>query len=84
MVTRPDAGDARADLLDDARPLVAQDGGQWRRVHPVAHDGVGVADTGGDHPDPRLVGTDVIQVQLLDGQRPALFARNRRGNDCHD
>ena len=79
-----DAGDVGSDLLDDAGSLMAEDGGQRRGVHTVAHDGVGVADTGGDHPHPCLVGPDVVQVQLLDGQRLALLTRDCCGDDCHD
>jgi hypothetical protein len=83
MVSRPDAGHVRADRFDDARPLVPQDGGQGRRVDAVADDGVGVADAGGDHPDPGLVGPEIIQLELLERQRLALLARDRRGNGWH-
>src|SRR5690349_4770016 len=43
-----DAGDRGADLLHDARALVAEYRRKRRGVPLVAHDRVGVTDTGGD------------------------------------
>src|SRR5690606_17511629 len=56
VVADSQAGDPRADLLDDTGALVAEHRGQRDRVDLVAGNDVGVADTGADQPDPHLPG----------------------------
>src|SRR5512133_3695789 len=50
-VARANASHAPADLLDDARPLVAQDDGPIGASPVIDEADVGVADPGGDEAD---------------------------------
>src|SRR5205807_123310 len=66
MVAGRDVLDAVADPLDDARTLVAEDGGGVTgRVGTGRRVEVGVADTAGDEPDQDLPGLGLGEVELL-------------------
>ena len=78
MVARRDRGHVGADLLDDARALVAEHRGQRHRVPLVAHDQVGVADPGGGDPHQHLVGPHRPELDLLEGEGGALVRRHGR------
>ena len=78
MIADGDAGDAGADLDDDAAAL----GAEHRRedaLGVVAAEGerVGVADAGGDDPDQDLAGLRRGDLDLDDLQRLAGLERDR-------
>ena len=57
--------DSRADALDGARALVAEDRRERHRVPLVADDEVGVADAGRRDADEHLVRAKLAQLELL-------------------
>jgi len=70
VVARHDGRDARTDSLDDARPLMAEDGrGVARRVGTGGGVEVGVADAAGDEPDEHLARAWLRQLDLLHDER---------------
>ena len=70
-------GDRCADGLDDARSLVPEHRRQRHRVPLVTDDQVGVTDPAGDDPHHDLVGTRLVELELLDRERGALGLGDR-------
>ena len=65
MVADRDAGDAGADLADDAGALVAEDAREQPvRIEPVEGVGVGMADAGRHDLDEHLAGARAVEVDL--------------------
>ena len=71
MVAHLHARHRRADLLDDARALMAEDDRHRRGERAVADEQVGVADARGDDPEPHLVGLQAGELDALKGERRA-------------
>src|SRR4051794_12191389 len=72
MVTDREVADIRADRLDDARALVAEDRRRIaRRVGARRGVHVGVADAAGLQPDEHLAGLRLGEIDLLDHERRA-------------
>ena len=70
MLADRDRGDARPNLADDARTLVAEDGRkQPLRIEPAQRVGVGVTDARHDDFDQHLTGARSIEVNLDDFER---------------
>jgi hypothetical protein len=79
-----------ADFGHNAGPFVAADrrrhgrqpegaqGVRWRRQPALPNVFVGVAEPGGGQPDQDLTGARRIQLELLDGPRPAVFVEDGR------
>jgi hypothetical protein len=65
VVAHLHARDRRADLLDDARALVAEDDRHRRRERAVADEQVGVADARGHDPHPHLVRLQARELDAL-------------------
>ena len=59
----------QADLLDDPRRLVAEDGGRGEGVEAVDEVQVAVADAGGDDAHEHLAARGLVDVDVLDRER---------------
>jgi hypothetical protein len=62
--------------LDDAGALVTEHERHRDRIHRVAHGYIGVAAPHRHDPDPGLVGTQVVELEVLDVDLPMGFARS--------
>jgi hypothetical protein len=69
MITGFDRSNSRSDLLNNTGAFMTKDGRQRRRVNAVSNDGVGVTHPGGDQAHPRLVRSDLVQMQRLNRER---------------
>jgi len=77
----PHAGDAGADLLDDAAALVTEDGRTWRLGGAVDRVQVGVADAAGVQPHEHLARSRRRQLELGYHQRSADALEHGRAGD---
>ena len=77
VVADLEAADARSELLDDPRALVSHHHRQRRGVIPVDPVQVGVADTARHDADEHLVLFRVGELDLLDTEWLAYFAKHR-------
>jgi hypothetical protein len=76
-----EARHACADVLDDARTLMAEHDRMRHRIDDVvAHRNIGMANAGGDHPDQHFVGARLGKRDFLEAERGILGARDRGGN----
>ena len=66
VVAGLDAGDALADLLDDACALVAEHDGGHPHQRAVLHRQVGVADARGAHPYLDLTRVGLVEIDVVD------------------
>src|SRR5580700_3999054 len=72
-----EAADARAEVLDDARPLVAEDHREQGWVDSLDDMEVGMADPARRHPNAHLALPRRIELELLDHKRLTELVENR-------
>ncbi len=69
VIARLELADLEADLLDNPRGLVAEDGGRGERVVAIDEVEVAVTDPRGDDSDKDLAADGLVDVDFLDCQR---------------
>ena len=82
MVAGPHRSHGRADRLDHARALVAEDDRQRIGERALDHLEVGVAEAAGAHLDQHVAGLERRHVERVEGQRLADLVENR-GAEFH-